>query len=96
MATLLMPLPDSDFDPTESGVPWRTMRDHGHFRGDGQRDRQARSEARAPRRARTGLIDPASRRGIARLDWQQVGGGRDDAKLTVRYRDHAPLVRDAG
>ena len=30
MATLLMPLPDSDFDPTESGVPWRTMRDHGH------------------------------------------------------------------
>src|SRR4249920_301541 len=29
MATLLMPLPDSDFDPTESGVPWRTMRDHG-------------------------------------------------------------------
>jgi protease I len=30
MATLLMPLPDSDFDPTESGVPWLTMRDHGH------------------------------------------------------------------
>jgi hypothetical protein len=30
MATLLMPLPDSDFDPTESGVPWRTMSDHGH------------------------------------------------------------------
>ena len=30
MATLLMPLPDSDFDPTESGVPWRKMRDHGH------------------------------------------------------------------
>ena len=25
-----MPLPDIDFDPTESGVPWRTMRDHGH------------------------------------------------------------------
>jgi len=30
MATVLMPLPDSDFDPTESGVPWRTMRDRGH------------------------------------------------------------------
>jgi protease I len=30
MATLLMPLLDNDFDPTESGVPWRTMRDHGH------------------------------------------------------------------
>jgi hypothetical protein len=29
-ATLLMPLPDSDFDPTESGVPWCTMRDHGY------------------------------------------------------------------
>ena len=23
-------LPDSDFDPTETGVPWCTMRDHGH------------------------------------------------------------------
>jgi protease I len=30
MATVLMPLPDSDFDPTETGVPWRTLRDHGH------------------------------------------------------------------
>ncbi len=30
MATLLMPLPDSDFGPTESGLPWRTMRDHRH------------------------------------------------------------------
>ncbi len=30
MATVLMPLPDSDFDPTESGVPWRTLRDRGH------------------------------------------------------------------
>jgi putative intracellular protease/amidase len=30
MATVLMPLPDGDFDPTESGVPWRTLRDRGH------------------------------------------------------------------
>ncbi len=30
MATVLMPLPDSDFDPTESGVPWRTLRERGH------------------------------------------------------------------
>lgn len=30
MATVLMPLPDSDFDPTESGVPWRTLRARGH------------------------------------------------------------------
>ena len=30
MATVLMPLPDSDFDPTESGVPWRTLRGRGH------------------------------------------------------------------
>jgi hypothetical protein len=28
MATLLMSLPASDFDPTES--QWRTMRDHRH------------------------------------------------------------------
>jgi len=25
MATVLMPLPSSDFDPTESGVPWRLL-----------------------------------------------------------------------
>jgi putative intracellular protease/amidase len=30
MATVLMPLPDSDFDPTESSVSWRTMRDQRH------------------------------------------------------------------
>jgi protease I len=30
MATILMPLPSKDFDPTESGVPWRVLRDRGH------------------------------------------------------------------
>jgi protease I len=30
MATVLMPLPSRDFDPTESGVPWRILRDRGH------------------------------------------------------------------
>lgn len=30
MATVLMPLPESDFDPTESGVPWRALRERGH------------------------------------------------------------------
>jgi len=30
MSTVLMPLPDRDFDPTESGVPWRMIRQHGH------------------------------------------------------------------
>src|SRR5258708_21039167 len=30
MATLLMPLPKHDFDPTETGVPWRVLRDRGH------------------------------------------------------------------
>jgi len=30
MSTVLMPLPDQDFDPTESGVPWRMLRQHGH------------------------------------------------------------------
>lgn len=30
MATLLMPLPSRDFDPTESGVPWRLLSERGH------------------------------------------------------------------
>jgi protease I len=30
MATILMPLPDRDFDPTETGVPWRALSAHGH------------------------------------------------------------------
>lgn len=25
MATILMPLPSSDFDPSETGVPWRVL-----------------------------------------------------------------------
>jgi protease I len=30
MATILMPLPNRDFDPTETGVPWRLLRERGH------------------------------------------------------------------
>jgi protease I len=30
MATILMPLPSKDFDPTESGVPWRVLSDRRH------------------------------------------------------------------
>lgn len=30
MAIILIPLPDHDFDPTETGVPWRTLRQRGH------------------------------------------------------------------
>ena len=30
MATVLMPLPSRDFDPTESGVPWRLLSERGH------------------------------------------------------------------
>jgi len=30
MATVLFPLPNSDFDPTETGVPWRVLRQRGH------------------------------------------------------------------
>ena len=31
MATILIPLPDHDFDPTETGVPWRTLRQRSHY-----------------------------------------------------------------
>jgi len=30
MGTIVMPLPRRDFDPTETGVPWRTLRERGH------------------------------------------------------------------
>jgi protease I len=30
MATVLMPLPDRDFDPTETGVPWLELTRRGH------------------------------------------------------------------
>jgi putative intracellular protease/amidase len=30
MARVLIPLPDTDFDPTESAVPWRLLREAGH------------------------------------------------------------------
>jgi protease I len=30
MATLLMPLPGRDFDPSETGVPWRVLSGFGH------------------------------------------------------------------
>jgi hypothetical protein len=51
--------------------------------------------AEIPTPAQLGHDAPQKR--SARLNWQQIGGCRDDAKLTVRYRDHAaPLVREAG
>lgn len=30
MATVVMPLPQRDFDPTETGVPWRVLTGRGH------------------------------------------------------------------
>ncbi len=30
MATILVPLPRQDFDPTEAGVPWRVLTEAGH------------------------------------------------------------------
>jgi protease I len=30
MPTILMPIPSSDFDPTEAAVPWKILRAHGH------------------------------------------------------------------
>ena len=30
MPTVLMPIPNSDFDPTETAVPWRILRARGH------------------------------------------------------------------
>jgi len=30
MATILMPLPDTDFEPAEAAVPWKLLREAGH------------------------------------------------------------------
>jgi protease I len=30
MPTVLMPIPSTDFDPTETAVPWKILRDRGH------------------------------------------------------------------
>jgi protease I len=30
VATVLIPVPSVDFDPTEAAVPWKTLRAHGH------------------------------------------------------------------
>jgi protease I len=30
MANVLIPVPDNDFDPTETGVPWRTLSERSH------------------------------------------------------------------
>jgi len=30
MATILMPLPSRDFDPSETGIPWRVLSERGH------------------------------------------------------------------
>jgi protease I len=30
MATILFPIPSADFDPTETGVPWKTLSARGH------------------------------------------------------------------
>ena len=30
MAKILMPLPSRDFDPTETGVPWRVLTERKH------------------------------------------------------------------
>jgi protease I len=30
MATILMPLPSRDFDPSETGIPWRMLSERGH------------------------------------------------------------------
>ncbi len=30
MAAVLIPIPEHDFDPTETDVPWRTLRQRGH------------------------------------------------------------------
>jgi hypothetical protein len=50
------------------------------------------AEVRAPAQ----LGRDALQKRPAPFNWQQVGGGRDDTKLTVRYRDHAAPLRDAG
>jgi hypothetical protein len=72
-----MPLPDSDFDPTESGVPWLTMRDHGHhvvFATPSSRI--PRADPKMVTGKELGILSPllkADAKGVARIfTWSKV------------------------
>ena len=62
MATILVPLPRHDFDPTEAGVPWRVLTDAGHSFVFGTPDRApAQADPRMLRGTGLGLLAPVLR-----------------------------------
>ena len=92
MATVLVPLPRVDFDPTETGVPWRVLADAGHdvvFATPDGAPAQAGAVADHDRMARSAAWR-------APLAWTAVADGlaanRFDALLLPG--GHAPGMRD--
>lgn len=88
MATVLVPLPRADFDPTESGVPWRILAEAGHAcvfaTPDGQ---PARADVRMLRGTGLGLLGPLLR--------AQAGAVADYERMVASPAFRAPLSWDA-
>ena len=62
MATVLVPLPRLDFDPTEAGVPWRVLTDAGHALVFATPDaRPAQADQRMLKGSDLGLLAPMLR-----------------------------------
>jgi protease I len=62
MASVLIPLPNRDFDPTEAAVPWRTLRAQGHQVTFATPDgKEAEADPRMVTGERLGILAPLLR-----------------------------------
>jgi putative intracellular protease/amidase len=88
MATVLVPLPRADFDPTEAGVPWRILSAAGHACVFATPDgRPARADERMLRGTGLGPLGPVLRAGPAAV--------ADHDRMAVSPAYLAPLTWDA-
>ena len=88
MATILMPLPAQDFDPTESGVPWRVLRQRGHRLVFATPDGQ-------PGTADPRMVTGAGLGLLARLLQADANGRRAYDEMTRSAEFQRPIAYDA-
>jgi protease I len=87
MATVLIPLPRTDFDPSEAGVSWRILTDAGHRCRFATPDgRPARADERMLTGAGLGLLAPLLR--------AQAGAIADHDRMTQSAEYRSPLAYD--
>jgi protease I len=85
MATVLIPLPRTDFDPSEAGVSWRILADAGHRCRFATPDgRPARADERMLSGAGLGLLAPLLR--------AQAGARADHDRMVRSPEYQAPLA----